>query len=66
MGGIREQIERFEMVEVVARVDHPAQIARQRRDVARHIDEPRRARPQHAIERLLRHAGAGRVDDQRG
>ena len=61
---IRKQIERIDLDQLVAAVDDPPGVARERGDVARDVDQPSApsARP---VERLPRHAGPRRIDDHR-
>ena len=49
--------------ERVTRIDESTRVARERGDVARHVDQARRAGADDAVQRLARHAGARRIDD---
>ena len=65
MGGVREQVECADLFQRVAVVDQRADVTRQRRDIARYIEQTRRLHSQNALHRLARHARPRGIDDER-
>jgi hypothetical protein len=63
MRRVREEIERVRPRDCVAGVDEAARIAREGGDVAGHIHDLAGLDREHAIQRLARHPGARRVND---
>src|SRR5689334_2870455 len=59
--GVREEVEGFEVGKSVAAVEDAAEVARERGDVARDVDDAAGAQRNRGGERFARHAGARRV-----
>ena len=63
MGGSGKQIEALDGANRVARIDQDAQVARERRHVARHVDQPRRPARRHPRTGIARQPAARWIDE---